>query len=72
MGLLGTVGSGYDQGIRISGINGYTPEVMVIETFAWPIPGTSAIIALHEAISRAHKAIPGRRIQAIRRKFMHG
>jgi hypothetical protein len=45
---------------------------MVVETFIGSIPCISTIIALDEAISRLHKAIPSRRIEAIGRKLMHG
>src|SRR5438477_9718245 len=69
--LLWTVGRRYDNSVRISGISRYTPEVMVLETFTGPIPCISTILALDEAISCLHKAIPGSRIETIGRKSMH-
>ena len=72
MGWSGTVCRGYDDCVRISGINRYTPEIMVVETLIWPVPKCiPTIIARDEAVSCMHKAIPGRRIKAIGRKSMH-
>ena len=57
---------------RVSGVYCYSPEVVVLEAFAYAPPGRARVAAFSVSISRGHKPVTRRRVEPVWRVCVGG